>query len=115
MHAHRHKTWAEAAGLLETSARLGRLPDGLAFPEEFPEPIRFDARGRRLVYRGFMSSVSYAFLRGRSQDVAYLNALDYLYQASACAASGAVRKGRALWRWALAGACLAATAGAAWV
>ena len=39
MDEHHYKSWAEAAGLPETSARLTRLPPGLNFPDDFPEPI----------------------------------------------------------------------------
>src|SRR5438128_1455530 len=75
---HRHKTWQEAAGQRETAARLERLPDGLDFPEGFPEPIAYDALRQLLVYRGLMTHDSYAYLRLLSVDPAYLAALDQL-------------------------------------
>ena len=81
------KTWSQAAGLPETAARLEALPPGLDFPADFPEPIRYDAARRLLVYRGFMASASYQFLRGRSADLAYLAALDVLFRDSAYALS----------------------------
>src|SRR5205809_369089 len=76
----RNKTWKEAAGLHETAARLQQLPAGLAFPEDFPEPITYDVDWKLLLYRGFMYHGSYLFLRQLSADPAYIAALDVLYQ-----------------------------------
>jgi len=75
---HRRKTWHEAAGQQETAVRLERLPPGLDFPEDFPEPIAYDAARQLLVYRGLMTHDSYAYLRLLSVDRAYLAALDQL-------------------------------------
>jgi len=113
MEAHRHKTWAEAAGLPESAVRLERLPAGVDFPEGFPEPIRFDPRRNRLVYRGFMTSNSYRFLHGQSSDLAYLAALDALFLDSSYTMAGASPRGRAL-RWLLGAAGAVAVAAAAW-
>jgi hypothetical protein len=113
MDEHRHKTWDEAAGLPEVSARLERLPEGLTFPDDFPEPIRFDPRRRRLAYRGFMTSNSYRYLHRRSRDPAYIAALDVLFQDSSCAAPGA-RPDRRARLWLLVGAGAAAAAAAGW-
>jgi len=71
MQAHHYKTWGEAAGLPETAARLDHLPQGLDFPADFPEPMHFEPERKRLIYRGFMCSVSYAYLRGLSTGTAY--------------------------------------------
>jgi hypothetical protein len=114
MHAHRHKTWEQATGLPETSARLDHQPEDLAFPDDFPEPIRFDPKRKRLVYRGFMTSTSYAYLRGRSHDLAYLTALDALYQDSAYTHPDAPPAGVA-WLWLLVAAGMIALAVAFWV
>ena len=80
----RNKTWQQAAGLHETASRLDHLPPGLAFPEDFPEPITYDADWKLLLYRGFMYHGSYLFLRQLSSDPAFIAALDVLYQESSC-------------------------------
>jgi hypothetical protein len=76
---YRNKTWGEAEGLKETSVLLERLPSELRFPEDFPEPITYDAVRKQLKYRGLMFSGSYAYLRKLSNDPAYLTALDQLF------------------------------------
>jgi hypothetical protein len=109
MHAHRHKTWGEAAGLPEISTRLDRLPEGLEFPDDFPEPLRYEPHRKRLVYRGFMSSASYSFLRGRNADRAFLVAVDELFQASAYTvpANSSVKR---ILPWLVSASCLGAAA-----
>ena len=114
MYAHRYKTWAEAAGLPETSARLERLPEGLELPEGLPEPIRFDPARQRLVYRGFMCSASYSFLRGLSTDTAYLLAVDELFQASSYTLDNG-KGGARVWPWLLGTGCLGMTSAVAWM
>jgi len=107
--AWRNKTWQQAAGLHETAARLEHLPAGLAFPEDFPEPIVYDADWKLLLYRGFMYHGSYLFLRELSTDPAYIAALDVLYQESSCP--------RRSWRarlWLLAALIGLGAMGAAW-
>jgi hypothetical protein len=112
MHPHRNRTWGEAHGLPETSARLDGLPAGLAFPEDFPEPIQFDDRRKRLVYRGFMCSTSYAYLRHLSTDRTYLTALDTIFSSTSETLRPA-RRGR-MWAWVLAAAGCVLAAGAVW-
>ena len=77
--AYRNKTWGEAAGQKETVVSLDRLPAELRFPEDFPEPIIYDAARKQLKYRGLMFSGSYSYLRKLSNDPAYLTALDQLF------------------------------------
>jgi len=86
------------------------MPAGVAFGDDFPEPIHFDAANRRLVYRGFMYHGSYAYLRNLSRDARYLVALDALYMATATPS----RSGHPV-AWRAAGAAAVAAAGAvAW-
>jgi len=93
-----NKTWSQAAGLPETSARLEKLPEGLDFPEDFPEPIRFDPARKRLTYRGFMTSLSYRFLHSLSTEGTYIVVLDELFEESAYALDR--RTGiAAVWPW----------------
>ena len=109
---HRYKTWAEAAGLPEMAAKLDCLPAGVHFPDDFPEPIRFDPVRKLLIYRGFMSSTSYRFLHGLSADRAFMEALDGLFLGSAYAGKGGGR----VWPWVLAGtASLIGSAALAWM
>jgi hypothetical protein len=113
MHAHRYKTWDEAAGLPATAARLDRLPAGVDFADTFPEPIRYDPVHKRLVYRGFMSSVSYRYLRELSGETAYLDALDVIFQAT----SDLVRRPKHrphLWPWLVGAAGLGAALAGSW-
>jgi hypothetical protein len=111
MATHRNRTWEEAAGLPELSARLERPPAGLDFPADFPEPLCYDPARRRLLYRGFMCSASYLYLRTLSADPLYLAALDALFQSSADALPGGQKRLRA---WLVAALCLAGAGAAAW-
>lgn len=114
MQTHRYKTWGEAAGLAETSARLEKLPKGLSFPDDFPEPIRYDEQRKRLVYRGFMASASYRFLHELSGDSDFVAALDLLYETSAYTLDGPSIANRA-WRWLLSAGGVAAAVVGAWI
>jgi hypothetical protein len=115
MSSHHYKTWAEAAGLPETYASLKRLPADLGLPDKFPEPIQYDPATKRLVYRGFMCSKSYAFLRECSRDLEFLEALDSLFEQTAAAMSARVRKPRnRIGRWLLAAAVAIGAVVLAW-
>ncbi len=98
----------DPGSLRETSVRLDHLPEGLAFPEDFPKPIRYDPAHQRLIYRGLMTSSSYRFLRGLCQDVAYLEALDYLFQQSAYPPPARGRWSTRVRVWLLIAVCLGA-------
>jgi hypothetical protein len=99
MSTHHYKTWGEAAGLPETAARMDRLPPDFQLSDDFPEPMHFDAAARRLVYRGFMSSCSYAFLRTCCKDLTYLRALDALFQETAAKCPHRPKAQKRSWRW----------------
>jgi hypothetical protein len=75
----RNKTWAQAAGQRETSVVLQQLPPGVEFPDDFPEPIRYEPAHKLLRYRGMMFHGSYEFLHALSSERAYLVAIDGLY------------------------------------
>jgi hypothetical protein len=116
MYTHRHKTWSEAAGLPETAVRLARLPQDLNFPDGFPEPIQFDVQRKQLVYRGFMSSSSYAFLRERNHDMSYVVAIDYLFQESACHhPSAKSNRQPRRWKWLLVAFGASVAAAVTWI
>jgi hypothetical protein len=91
--AWRNKTWREAEGQRETAVRLQRLPPGLTFPDNFPEPITYDPARKLLVYRGFMCHGSYQFLHQLAGDPAYVAAIDQLYQESCSPPRARIRWG----------------------
>jgi hypothetical protein len=62
---------------------LDRLPDGLKFPDELLDSVSYDSERRLLVFRGFMSSADYFFLRSCSDDSEYVQALNELHDKSA--------------------------------
>ncbi len=108
-------TWQQAQGRHETCAALEALPDKIEFPEDFPEPIRFDPANSRLIYRGFMSATSYRFLQKLSRDLAYMHAIEQLSMGSVGAIMGE-RPGRRPWFWPAVVACAIAIAGVvAWI
>ena len=78
----RRKTWSQAEGEREISIRLETLPSDLYFPEDFPEPIRYDPVRKLLLYRGFMSYGSFHYLRQLCCDCGYARALDILFTSS---------------------------------
>jgi hypothetical protein len=78
----RHKSWDQAQGDRETSARLAALPSSLQFDDDFPEPIRYDPARRMLIYRGFMSYGSFQYLQQLHSDSDYARALDELFRCS---------------------------------
>lgn len=105
MPIHHYKTWEEAAGLPEIATPLWREPQGVDLSGPLPEPLRFDPQRRRLLYRGFMASSSYHYLRSLSTDAAYLAALDELYQGTADAVSDR-RVAAWVWAWLMAAVSL---------
>lgn len=66
-----------------TAVPLERLPDGLEFPNGLRDHISYDSERRLLVFRGYMSSADYYFLRACSDDPEYIQALNDLHAKSA--------------------------------
>jgi hypothetical protein len=91
----RHRSWDQAEGDRQTTARLEALPSGLHFDDDFPEPIRYDAARRALTYRGFMSYGSFQYLQQLHSDSGYTRALDELFRCS----SGVVDPPKRAWWW----------------
>ena len=60
--------------------RMGRLPDGLQFPPDLLDRIWYDAEGRRLVFRGFMSKAEFDRLFRLSDDWGYRRPLEDLFR-----------------------------------
>ena len=74
---------------MAVKARLEKLPQGLNFPVELTERIRFDPSHKQLVFHGFMTKAGYDRLRELSTDAAYLRAVELLFQRSAYEVPGA--------------------------
>ena len=66
-----------------TAVPLERLPEGLEFPDGLRDHISYDSERRLLVFRGYMSSADYYFLRACSDDPEYIQALNELHEKSA--------------------------------
>lgn len=66
-----------------TAVPLERPPEGLEFPDGLRDHISYDSERRLLVFRGFMSSADYYFLRMCSNDSEYIQALNELHEKSA--------------------------------
>jgi hypothetical protein len=62
---------------------LERVPEGLEFPDGLRDHISYDSERRLLVFRGYMSSADYYFLRACSDDPEYIQALNELHEKSA--------------------------------
>jgi len=106
-------TWDQARGRPEISTPLDRLPEGLHIPDDFPEPIHYDPERRLLLYRGFMTSMSYKYLRGLSTDLTFLAALDVLNVRSSTASLAGPSMRRRI-GWALGSLLAAGLILAAW-
>jgi hypothetical protein len=70
-------------GSVEHFVPLERLPDGLTFPSDLGDRIRYDAEGKRLVFEGFMSKADFDRLcqcQSGGGDWAYRRALEDLFR-----------------------------------
>lgn len=103
--------WRQAEGRPESAVFLAELPPGVLFPDDFPEPVRFEAAQRQLRYRGFMSANSYHFLQVQSSDLSYMRALADLNTKSAMSlVQQPAGHSKRLWAALLAAAGIAAAA-----
>ncbi len=59
---------------------LARLPDGLAFPPELGDRIRYDADRHKLSFRGFMCKAEFDRLSRLHDDWGYRRALEDLFR-----------------------------------
>jgi hypothetical protein len=105
-------TWWLAMNDSEQSVFLDNLPSGLVFPNELASRIRYDAGGRRLFYRGFMSKANFDMLHGLSDDGGYQVAIERLFELSVPGNHGGRVRG-GVSRWLLAGLAFAAGIGLA--
>jgi hypothetical protein len=71
------------AMLRRSVVSLDPLPEALEFPDDLRDRISYDSERRLLVFRGFMSSADYCFLRSCSGDANYIRALNELHENSA--------------------------------
>lgn len=65
---------------MEHFVSMNRCPEGLAFPSDLKERIRYDPTNRRLVFRGFMSKSEFDRLCGLSDDWGYRRPLEDLFR-----------------------------------
>ena len=65
---------------MDRFVKLDRLPDGLQFPPDLKDRIRYDAESRRLVHRGFMSKADFDRLSRLSDDWGYRRQLEELFR-----------------------------------
>lgn len=67
---------------MEHFVTLSKLPEGLRFPADLAEKIRYDPERRRLVYRGAMSKAEFDRLCLLSDDWSYRRPLEELFRLS---------------------------------
>lgn len=60
---------------------LDRLPEGLEFPADLSDRIRFDPATRRLWYRGYMSKSEFDRISSLTRDWGFRRKLEELFQA----------------------------------
>lgn len=65
---------------MEHSVKLERLPDGLQFPHDPDQRIRYDPASSKLIYNGFMSKSEFDTLFLLSDDWGYRRQLEELFR-----------------------------------
>jgi hypothetical protein len=92
-----------------SAVTLKQLPDGVDFPSGMRDRVTYDPERKLLIFRGYMSSADYCFLRSYSDDPEYVRALNDLHEKSAFEIHCRTRI-VPLWLWALVSASFALAA-----
>lgn len=66
----------------ETAEKLVKLPDGIEFPEDLKNKIRYDNANQLLIFKGIMSQEEKNKLLNLSTDDRYMKAIEALFQRS---------------------------------
>ena len=75
---------------------LDRLPEGLEFPEDLRDKIRFDSQTRRLSFRGYMSKSEFDRISGLTRDWGFRRKLEELFQMSVVEDQPTAKRGAGL-------------------
>jgi len=97
------------AMLRRTAVSLEQLPEALKIPDYLRHRISYESARKLLVFRGFMSSADYYFLRSCSGDANYIRAINELHEKSSFELHCRPRI-VPLWLWALVTASFALAA-----
>lgn len=62
--------------------KLERLPDGYQIPGSVEEKLHFDAEGRRLVFRGYMSKTEFDRICEPTRDWGFRRSVEELFMKS---------------------------------
>jgi hypothetical protein len=65
---------------MERFVKLDRLPEGLMFPPQFTDRIRYDDQAGHLCFLGFMSKADFDKLYLLSDDWTYRRSLEELFR-----------------------------------
>jgi hypothetical protein len=60
--------------------KLDKLPEGLEFPPQFKDRIRFDPAAHKLVFRGYMSKADFDQLSQLTSDWKFRRTLEDLFR-----------------------------------
>jgi hypothetical protein len=66
--------------LMDHFVILDRLPEGLEFPADLKDRIRFDPQSKRLSFRGYMSKTDFDRLCQLTKDWSFRRKLEELFQ-----------------------------------
>lgn len=75
--ADRHRSRGEN---MDHFVRVNDLPDGIVFPPEMADRVRYDRDNRTLSYRGFMSKAEFDRLSQLHDDWGYRRSLEELFR-----------------------------------